>query len=67
MSEMHSLLCFEFLAAGCGYSQIQIGCTAVKMTIDRNWRYRLAAGSSTILLFKIIATEIIPHLCMFHE
>jgi hypothetical protein len=37
------------------------------MAIDRNWRDRLAAGSRTIVLFKIVTTEIIPHLCEYKE
>jgi hypothetical protein len=63
VSQMHSLLCFEFLAPRGCHSQVQIGCTAMQMTIDRNWTDRLAVGTRTILLFKVITTEIIPHLC----
>jgi hypothetical protein len=64
LSEMHSLLCFEFLAPWGCYSQIQVGCTAVQMAINGNWRDRLAAGARTIVLFKIITTEII---CKYNE
>jgi hypothetical protein len=64
---MHSLLCFEFLAPRGCYSQVQIGCTAVQMAIDRNWWDRFATGARTIMLFKIVTTEIIPDLYKYNE
>jgi hypothetical protein len=67
LSELHSLLRFKFLAPWGCYSEIQVGCPAVQMAIDRNWRDRLAAGARTIVLFKIIATESIPYLCKYNE